>query len=397
METSASLKGMMDLLDDDTITHILKNLSAPADIANATIVSRSWRQHVLEGQLWKNLCHSEFPELRFIDEVIEIDISRGLEGAGTSCVYQSTLEKNHRVYNQLYRGIMKTERNSERNCISSALYASSTDKFPQESIHETLVPHPKRHRDIHEMNGWSYWSSKGHKNPEEPETLTYKLNSPLCLIEEVKIRPFKADWQFEHPIYSSRYVRFRLGYETPRPSRSEDVLSTDTDGSKPLEFPWKPGPPPQYTWTYVSSEFTMEQRDVLQVFKLPQPVLCMGQIFQVELLGRAQTQLQDLLYYICICHVKVVGKPIKNFGFSPLSAGGSCGLICQRAFHSAAVTSPSSDPTEHLALEEEDTVAPNGGGGHNFAENIRQLRLSRGLWHFSRETSYNSAASCRHM
>ncbi|KAL3686884.1 hypothetical protein R1sor_013193 [Riccia sorocarpa] len=384
----------MDLLDGDTIIHILKHLISPADIANASIVSRSWRQHVLEGQLWKELCQREFPELGVIDEVIEIDISRGLAGAGSSHVYQSTLEKHHRVYNQLYRGIMKTPV-SERNCISSAIYASSTDKFPQESIHETLHPQPRRQRDMHEMNNWSYWSSKGHTDPEVPETLTYKLHSSLCLIHEIKIRPFKADWQFEHPIYSSKYVRFRVGYETPRSPILEDVLRADVDGTKLQEYPWKPGPPPEYTWTYVSPEYPMEQRDVLQVFKLPRPVLCMGQLLQVELLGRAQTQLQDLLYYVCICHVKVVGKPIKNFGFSPLSAGGSCGLIYQTGLN--FVAPPSSDPTEHQPVEEDDAVTPNGGGRHNFAENIRQLRLSRGLWHFTREASYNSAASCRHM
>lgn len=36
----------------------------------------------------------------------------------------------------------------------------------------------------------------------------------------------------------------------------------------------------------------------MQVFKLPRPVLCIGGILQVDLLGRVQTQEMDQLYYI---------------------------------------------------------------------------------------------------
>lgn len=38
--------------------------------------------------------------------------------------------------------------------------------------------------------------------------------------------------------------------------------------------------------------------DSLQVFKLPRPILCIGGVMQVELLGRVQTQQMDNLYYI---------------------------------------------------------------------------------------------------
>lgn len=41
-----------------------------------------------------------------------------------------------------------------------------------------------------------------------------------------------------------------------------------------------------------------EQVDSIQVFKLPRPVLCIGGVLQVELLGRVQTQAIDQLYYI---------------------------------------------------------------------------------------------------
>ena len=47
----------------------------------------------------------------------------------------------------------------------------------------------------------------------------------------------------------------------------------------------------------------------MQVFKLPRPVLCIGGVLQVELLGRVQTQQMDQLYYIWyfafanVCHI----------------------------------------------------------------------------------------------
>ena len=42
----------------------------------------------------------------------------------------------------------------------------------------------------------------------------------------------------------------------------------------------------------------------MQVFKLPRPVLCIGGVLQVELLGRVQTQQMDQLYYIWYFHLQ---------------------------------------------------------------------------------------------
>ncbi|CAL9044637.1 unnamed protein product [Musa banksii] len=54
-------------------------------------------------------------------------------------------------------------------------------------------------------------------------------------------------------------------------------------------------------WTYVSPEFPMEQENVLQSFKLPLPVICVGGMLQIELMGRVQKQAVDGLYYIWCC------------------------------------------------------------------------------------------------
>ncbi|KAL2460731.1 F-box protein [Abeliophyllum distichum] len=54
----------------------------------------------------------------------------------------------------------------------------------------------------------------------------------------------------------------------------------------------------------------MMQENCLQPFKLPEPVLCTGGYLQIELLGRVQRQETDGLFYICVCHVRVLGRPL---------------------------------------------------------------------------------------
>lgn len=44
--------------------------------------------------------------------------------------------------------------------------------------------------------------------------------------------------------------------------------------------------------------FLRKQENCLQNFRLPEPVLCIGGILQIELLGRVQRQEMDNLYYI---------------------------------------------------------------------------------------------------
>ena len=51
-------------------------------------------------------------------------------------------------------------------------------------------------------------------------------------------------------------------------------------------------------WEVMTDIFSELQEDTLQSFRLPRPVLCIGGIFQVELIGRVQTQAIDSLYYI---------------------------------------------------------------------------------------------------
>lgn len=64
--------------------------------------------------------------------------------------------------------------------------ASSTDNFPDETVEHTLDP---RERTGHRG---SYWSSGGADDPNAPESLTYMLGSDLCVVDEIRIRPFEG-------------------------------------------------------------------------------------------------------------------------------------------------------------------------------------------------------------
>ncbi|KAF5732994.1 F-box protein [Tripterygium wilfordii] len=191
-------------------------------------------------------------------------------------VEREFLEKEHKDYLFLARGVTSF---AIRGCISDTISASSIDNFPAESINNTLDSRDK----IGERA--SYWSSKGQKNPEVPERLTYKLVSNISVINEISIHPFEAYFQLGHPIYSAKSVRFQMGHSK--------IPIDDHMGETHWDFI-----DDQLVWTYTSQEFPMAQENHLQTFKLPQLVLCIGGIFQIELLGRVWKQEMDGLFYI---------------------------------------------------------------------------------------------------
>jgi hypothetical protein len=93
--------------------------------------------------------------------------------------------RHHRVYLYLTHGLLSPY-NTNKDCIDRCIGASSTDNFAEETIENTLDP-----MDRVEMRP-SYWSSGGQSDPSVPEFLLYSLHSDLCLIDEIKIHPFKG-------------------------------------------------------------------------------------------------------------------------------------------------------------------------------------------------------------
>uniref|UniRef100_A0A0A9ECC9 F-box protein At4g00755-like n=1 Tax=Arundo donax TaxID=35708 RepID=A0A0A9ECC9_ARUDO len=204
-------------------------------------------------------------------------------------------KRDHKVYMHLTHGLFSAY--NSKDCIIRCIGASSTDNFPEKSIENTLEP-----IDHVEMRP-SYWSSEGQSDPSVPECLIYMLHSDLCLINEIKIQPFKAFFQYGDPIYSPQHVRFRMGYPKS-PLSPEQFVSDENEGQLTADD--------NYIWTYTSPEFPIVQENILQSFKLLRPVLCIGGVVKVELLGRIQKQAMDGLYYICVSRVEILGNPLSR-------------------------------------------------------------------------------------
>ncbi|KAG5543123.1 hypothetical protein RHGRI_016018 [Rhododendron griersonianum] len=95
------------------------------------------------------------------------------------------------------------------------------------------------------------------------------------------------------PIYSAKAVRFRMRHPRSPIGIGSDSGDEFDAGNESTDS--------TFIWTYISLEFPMAQvRKSMQKFNLPEPVLCIGGIEQVELLGMVQKQEMDSLYYICL-------------------------------------------------------------------------------------------------
>uniref|UniRef100_A0A7N2MD50 F-box domain-containing protein n=1 Tax=Quercus lobata TaxID=97700 RepID=A0A7N2MD50_QUELO len=277
----------LNWLDPDISVQILMYLEDPSDLVHVSSVSRSWRDFVIANGLFKHLCLRMFPQLSRVARVMELDKCRAKKpvevGSSYSMEWES-LARDHRVYATLAQVCTSS---IVGDCISEAISASSTDHYPDESIHNTLLP-------LLPAYAWrvSYWSSKGQTNPAVPETLIYKLKSEFCVITEINICPFQELLSSWH-IYSSNSVRFRMGH----PKGPNDLGSRHLGDSLPCNAD------DTFIWTYTSPEFPMAQEGRLQNFRLPEPVLCIGGILQIELLGRVQRHEMDGLFYIWLSNL----------------------------------------------------------------------------------------------
>ncbi|KAL5727686.1 hypothetical protein ACHQM5_000854 [Ranunculus cassubicifolius] len=269
MENSSDF---LQLLGPDVSSNILSCLDDPADLIRASSVSRSWQQFVTENCFCKRLCLKKFPGVSRAIHAIEVNSVILPKSVGSSSdKLLDSVKRNHTVYAILARVFSPELRN---DCISWAIDASTTDNYEVESIQNTLVP-----EDFDDFGRYSYWSSKGIIDDKVPETLTYRLISNLCLVTAINIQPFQAHFQEGSPIYSSKYVKFQIGCHDSR-------------------------------LTYESPVFPMSQANCLQKFELPEPVLCIGGILQIELSGGVQRQESDDLFYICLRYVQVEGRTL---------------------------------------------------------------------------------------
>ncbi|GER57465.1 F-box family protein [Striga asiatica] len=269
-------RDFMESFSADITFNILKLLSDPSDIIRASAVSRSWRHFVIATGLCKKLWLKKVPQVRYItcsleenDGIIKLT---NLESENT--VNWRTLEIEHKFFSSLNRAFSKPV-TSPKCILAFPVGASSTDRDPPVTIINTLSPEQR-----------SFWSSKGQNDHNAPEYLLYRLTTSISIVTEVHIRPLEVFWENARPVYSARSVRFLMGH----PKSVADVEI----GICPLDRPSLD----KYVWTYVSPWFSMKQKSCLQKFKLPEPVICIGGIFLIELLGRAQKDNADGLFYI---------------------------------------------------------------------------------------------------
>lgn len=276
-------------LQHDMALKILVCLDDSADLIRVSAVSRYWQNFVISNGLSRHLCMRRFPQLASIDRIVESSHNSDTDSS-SDAVGHEVAESDHRAYASLFRALTTFP---QTYCIADPVSASSTDNYPEESIMNTLDPRDKiLHRD-------SYWSSKGSDDSEVAETLIYNLTANFCVITEINLHPFQALFQLDHPIYSSRFVRFRMGH----PKSWNEIEEHDFMESQECADD-------KFIWTYTSQMFPVAQENCLQKFKLPEPVVCIGGFLQIELLGRVQKQAADGKYYICVAHVQAIGRQL---------------------------------------------------------------------------------------
>ncbi|KAH9610948.1 hypothetical protein KSS87_019499 [Heliosperma pusillum] len=361
-------RDFLDSLHPDVAVKILTCLDDPRDVVRASSVSRAWHDCVIANSICKHLCVRLFPQLSGIDCVLHTNNIQQQECSDVGCSRSAELEeskKEHRVFASLARGLTSSE---VGECLSDAISASSTDNYPEEGVHNTLEPRDRIGRRA------SYWSSSGQSNSGVSERLTYKLISDFCVITEINVQPFQAFFQAGSPIYSAKAVRFRMGYRV-LPDGKED-----SEGSPYAEE--------QFVWTYTSKEFPMAQENIIQSFKLPEPVLCIGGIVQIELLGRVQTQEMDGLFYMCVAYVQVLGRPLAPvFSVSPLEPPGRFLLM----FNSQAEFSNSPPSTQEEPCE--NTITPEMVQRHvrGWEQILNMLRGTLGVDVFDSEDEHDDS------
>lgn len=141
---------------------------------------------MIRHSLCKKLWLKKVPQFSSI--ISTVDDSNGVlrlsDLLSTSPASWETLKKEHKIYSSLLQPLAKPIV-APKECISCPIGASSTDQ--DSDIANTVIPHERY------PLGAAYWSSTGQSDPDVPEYLLYRLNSKVCIVTGVHIRPYKGD------------------------------------------------------------------------------------------------------------------------------------------------------------------------------------------------------------
>ena len=214
------------------------------------------------------------------------------------------------------------------NLAVEALCASSTDREPEESVDQVLVPRSRGGS----RKPPSYWSSAGSTSRDATDHVVLRLNAPLAVVHAVWIAPFRAYFQPGKPTFAPARVRVHVGLSpNNRPDGAEEGdgpgrrkprrASSGSGGFTPGGYSDPPGAAahdwrtgePLGTWLWSSPEFEVAHSETPQRFRLPTPALCVGGIVAVELAGRRARQASDGLWYVVLAHVRVEGVSLPGY------------------------------------------------------------------------------------
>ncbi|XP_073127862.1 F-box protein At4g00755-like [Henckelia pumila] len=330
----------VECLETDAVSSILNFLDDPSDIIRASSVSRSWQHFVIANSICKNLWLKKVPSFYCVDHVVEEKRGHNI------CMYVKPmnlinweiLKMEHNIYSSLLQALEKPLI-ARKGCVSYVVGASSTDTTVAQNIVNVLSP-----TDRYDW-GHSYWSSKGQSDPNMPESILLKLNADICVVREIGIRPFEVSWEPGSPVYSAKSVRFHMGHP-----RSITQLGFG-NWLQPFQFNAD-----DYIWTYTSPEFTMTQESCIQVFEFPKPAVCMGGYLLIELVGRANRQETDGLFYIRLGYIRVLGEPMPPVFLLKMDTSGNLVLKHSPNTLESFLRNPFVDKVQTVHQPEDDTM-----------------------------------------
>jgi hypothetical protein len=152
------------------------------------------------------------------------------------------------------------------NVLTNAEKASTTDY--NQALVDTLVDNER------------FWSSKSSTHQDSSEFVIYSLKEPLCVVKGVNVHVYQAGWATGRPTYSPQQIQISVGF-------SVDNMH------------------------YTSPAKQVQQVSTCQQFQLDEPQF--GCYVRLDLIGRAQREPYNRLFYTVIRYVEVVGVTFESF------------------------------------------------------------------------------------
>lgn len=230
---------------------------------------------------------------------------------------------------------------SARDLLSSIISVSSVDRAPESpdnilkgpSRCLTMIPainknpHEITERELHQayyaqivlcgcaQSSPCYWGSAPSPKAEGIEFLTFRLSSPVSLIQSFSVTPYQAFWHPQCPCYGPQFVaiQFLLPSNTATKDYSGNYLMCKMNAERLLQgFRNRDGDISKKVY-YMSPFYPMNNKATVHKFQLPEPVLCIGGIVRFIFSGMHQRQTIEIGeelhddHYLCISHVSVDG------------------------------------------------------------------------------------------